>query len=390
MNKILYLIIFLLIASFLLINVYPLYRRKFKKDKILSFSKLNEIKETIVNCGLMMIQSKKVHMSFNDEEGLYVFLSKMKSKFSKKSSNKYQYFNFPRAWLLNGLFDEYQESKREDIYKVLTAEVDKVIDGNGNLKFKFDKIDQSLFGLVLIKLYAKTNDDKYKKALEKIEKGVHKFIIPNTDLISYRVGTNVCFVDTLGMICPFFYLYAYEFDSNELRNIANSQIKYYIENGLDSNTKLPVHAIDLDNEMLLGSTNWGRGIGWFIVGLAYALKYTDSKNNKDYELFKDTYHNIINKLESIKLENCYWPQFVGHTNDNNIDTSATIMFNYAKHIVGEEVDINEIERFLKKSIDVEGFVLNSSGDTMYINKYSSKKGRSELTQGILLSLLSKK
>lgn len=63
------------------------------------------------------------------------------------------------------------------------------------------------------------------------------------------------------------------------------------------------------------------------------------------------------------------------------------MFLFSKYFLNEIYD-NEIDLALKNSIDENGFVENNSGDTIYINKYSRVKGKSELSQGLLLWILS--
>jgi rhamnogalacturonyl hydrolase YesR len=334
-----------------------------------------------------MARSNKVKMSFDDAEGLYPFLAKVKSKIQRTNKEDYKYFNFPRAYLLNGLLDISEYTDDKEIFDTVTIEASKIIDDSGNFRFNFDKIDQSLFGVILTRLYANDEKESYAKALAHIELEIKKFIIDDRDLILYRKGIDVCFVDTLGMVCPFLYTYGSAFHKEDLLHLANKQLQFYIENGMDQLSSLPFHAVDLKNKIHLGPTNWGRGIGWFMIGLAFSLKYTTPSDNQHYELFRSTFEELDKKLEKLKIQNHHWSQFLGHSNDTTIDTSITLMLYYARSMRGKAVNIKEVEKSLEDSINKEGYVLNSTGDTIYINKYATKKGKSELTQGLLLSLI---
>lgn len=85
----------------------------------------------------------------------------------------------------------------------------------------------------------------------------------------------------------------------------------------------------------------------------------------------------------------FWAQFLGHTNDNEIDSSATLMFLYAfRHCEGLTINEDLIRKLSDSCVDYRGFVNRASGDTIYINKYSRAKGPSELSQGLMLSLIS--
>lgn len=380
---------YIAIALFLVlfyINILPLFKRKFRKEKLLNFNEISQIKPLVLDTSLKMLVTNKVYMSFNDEDSLYSKLSKLKGVFSNNFNHKeYAYFNFPRAWLMIGLIDEYEVSKDATILTQLENQCDKLIDSEGNLLFNFNKIDQSLFGVVFIRLNKLIENKRFVNAADTIFSKVKDFTIEN-DLILYRKESKVIFVDTLGMICPFLYEYGFYFKKEEVIELANKQVDFYLKNGLDEKSCLPFHAIDLEKGIRIGSINWARGLGWFLIGLAFAIKNNESKKDS----FSLQFNKIVNLLDNLKVNKEYWSQFLGHTNDYNIDSSATLMFYYSMLMVDSKlVSQNDLYISIKKSINKEGFILNSSGDTMYINKYSLKKGQSELTQGLLMSLISK-
>lgn len=376
-------ILFLIIINLLLFYVIikPLIHRKFSKIKYLNFNSLNEIETKLISASVEMAQSNKVYMSFSEENNLYTQLSKVKSIILRnKSHQNYTYFNFPRAWLLLGIYKYADSTNKIKLKETVYAETEKLLDETGKLKFKFDKLDQVLFGLLFLELYITTDEEKYLKGIEDIYQQIQSF--KRTDgIYLYRKKDSVIFIDTLGMLLPFLYTYADLIKSNEIIEEANKQLTYYLEKTVYNEKEFPCHAYDLDNEIKLGSNNWSRGMAWLIIGMAYAAKY-NYVNNSVKELFNIYYQ----KMEDLKIDN-YWPQFFGNTNDYQIDASATIMLLFSKYFLNEVYD-NEIDLALKSSIDENGFVENNSGDTIYINKYSRVKGKSELSQGLLLWILS--
>lgn len=373
------------LGIFFYLDIVPILKERFIKENYLNIGDENRYLELVIEAGVEMLITNKVFMSFNDNDNFYVKLAKIKNGWKV---NKYALYNFPKAWLFNGLFDIANSTNNLELIEVIETELINYFDEEGNLKFDFNKVDQCLFGLVLIKLYKKDKKDKYKKALEIIEKKVVKFIKEENDLILYRKEKDVYFVDTLGMVVPFLYLYGETFKRNDLIILADKQLSFYLENGLDNYSNLPFHAIDLSNNIHLGSVNWSRGLGWFLIGLSHGIKYSNKDTNPLYNTYVEKFNSIKQKLEDLKNDKGVWPQFLGDNNDNKIDSSSTVMFLYSYNLVNPTVTKEEIYKLLYSVTNSEGFIDSSSGDTIYINRYAYKKGKSEFTQGILLSLLS--
>lgn len=289
-----------------------------------------------------------------------------------------------------GLIDRFETSKEISILQSIEQQCAKdLLDDKGGLIFEFNKIDQSLFGLVFLRLFSVTANRKYLNAANEIYESVcSDFLLNERQLLMYRKEHHVCFVDAIGMVCPFLYLYSEVCESSEALALANKQIEFYIDNAFEKDSNLPFHAFDLENGLKIGPVNWSRGVGWFLIGLAYALKQLDL-NSPDRDRFNDLFDTINRKLDALRIEGVFWPQFFGHTNDESIDTSSTLMIYYSRLTAAKSVDTKNLNAVLKKSLDKQGFITKSTGDTIYINKYSRHKGRSEITQGILVSILSR-
>jgi len=252
---------------------------------------------------------------------------------------------------------------------------DKLVDGNGRPTFNFDKVDQIPFGLTALNLYKVYGDLKYLLFCEILYDKL-KEKSKNDGIILYRENSSIQYNDVLGMVVPFLLEYALFKNDPKIRSFARAQIDYYIEYGVDKETYLPAHGFALDSKAKVGSANWGRGIGWYFLGLSLYHKGTGELKKEYDELSK-----IINRL---RTEEQLWSQYPGSS--NKFDASSSTMFLYSLY---DEMSKDDLYKLLCKYISSDGAMLETSGDTYTVNEYSKSFGKSELSQGFLLLLLSK-
>ncbi len=373
------------IISLLLLYVL-MVQRKLKPAKTVNCPTIAKASQKLTKTSLSMLKNKRAIMSFNDEDSLYVKLARVKAWLKRDNRHKnYAYFNFPLAFLLLGLLDRYESSGDTKLLEDIEQKCTELVSSSGQLIFTFDKVDQAMFGLVFLRLYTIAQAKKYLTASNEIYKNVLSYV-GDDDIVRYRKGVDVAFIDTIGLVCPFLIMYADITDCKFARVLAEKQVDHVLDTGLDKDGILPFHAVDLNLNAPLGSINWGRGIGWWVLGLAPLA----AKSDKDHpNKYFTALQKILAFLERARLDNEYWPQFIGHTNDNTIDSSATLMFLLATQQAGiKDIESQELLSVIGRCVDSSGKVINASGDTIYINKYSRVKGASELAQGLMLSLIS--
>lgn len=75
------------------------------------------------------------------------------------------------------------------------------------------------------------------------------------------------YVDTIGFICPFLVTYGIRYNKSECIDLAVKQIKEYETYGMLNLSHIPCHAYRLEDKVPLGLYGWGRGLGWFAIGL---------------------------------------------------------------------------------------------------------------------------
>lgn len=378
-----YLVLMLVILFQTLLIVYPLIKRKFgQRIQILKIQDINATEQRVLQQAYTMLTSQRIQMSFNDEDSLYTLLASWKNRLlGKKSHHVYTYFNFPLAFLLLGLLDQYYYKNNKRILEKLEHKTKDLITNEGQLKFKVDKVDQATFGLVFLRLYKITKKTHYLEAAKNIYKYISLFK-KEDGLYLYRKEHNIFFIDTVGLVCPFLMLYAEITSNDSIKMDAERQVQFALQYCIAPNQGLAFHAYDLAHNQPLGSANWARGMGWLLLGLSsVAIKSKDKQ-------FKNAMEHYLKVLNSLKEDYGFWAQFLGHTNDKEIDSSGSLMFLYSFMKCGL-INVNKslIESFTVLCVDIDGKVQMVSGDTIYINKYSRVKGISELGQGILLSIL---
>ena len=371
MLTILILMLFIMSLGFILPIYFVRIKRKERKYKF----DIRKNKERILDKAIIMLRSDKVLMSFDDDDSTYAMMSRFKSILLKRTNN-YSYINFPRAWLMIGLLDYYEANRDENILNEVVLSIDKLIDSRGRLKFEFKNIDQCLFGMVFLRLYLILKEDRYANASHQVYKEVQNFLDVN-GMYFYRKNVNIYFVDTIGMVCPFLYLYGAVFDIREATDSASFQLVHWINILMGTSHTLPYHAYDVEKETPLGSCNWSRGIAWFIIGLSYGVKYEDKSVRAAFESKNG---ELLKKLTLLQKSCGGWGQFLGHDNSNKIDASSTVMLLYAQKVAGTQI-LESAKYSLESSISSDGYVMNNSGDTIYINKYSREMGNPKYHRG---------
>tara|TARA_R110002051_G_C8718283_1_gene496350 strand:+ start:974 stop:2041 length:1068 start_codon:yes stop_codon:yes gene_type:complete len=346
-------------------------------------SSIENFKRLVLKAALKISKNEVPKMSLADNTFFpIVFMRTLAIKFNNNHRLKN---SFPRAYLLNGIFDYANSINDEQTINKLEKTLDPlVVELKSSSRINF--IDQVSMGLVLLKLYEINNRDDYRNACTLLINHLIESIDSQYQIILYRKNEKFHYVDVIGMICPFLLKYAEIFNREDLIELSNKQLEFYIERGL-SKSRFPFHGMELSNHMPIGSSNWGRGLGWYMLGLSATIAYTDVKSNKKYHYFKNELDLLVKNLELCQKDH-YWGQFLGITKKWHVDTSSSCMIFYSLKLAGIEMDNLKFYDFIKTKTLKNGFVYYTSGDTEDINLYSREYGKSELTQGLLLSIYS--
>lgn len=387
-KKILYILLFVSFSVNLFVFyidtipfLIPIVERKLSKENPNKIQNYELFENKIADRAYKMAKSNKNLTIWKEQSG---FTETAVNLFNNDNilNEHNQFYHYPRAFLYYGLSEYY--IKKNDFIGIekFRKEFDKLINENGDPNFKLNYVDQVPFGLTALNLYNKGGSKDDEKYLAFAKKIFQKHILENMnklDIIEYRKGQTVTYCDLLGMIVPFLVEYYKTTQDKQALDIAKHHMNYYILNGLDKDTYIPAHGIDLNSNIKVGSVNWGRGIGWYLLGLT-------AINNLTGEYEKEL-TGIYLSLNKLKTKENLFGQFPGSSDHFDASASTIIMysFGYANKLIYYKSQILDL---FSPYILKDGSLSSTSGDTYGLNSYSKTFGNSELSQGMFLLMLS--
>lgn len=249
----------------------------------------------------------------------------------------------------------------------LKQKADAFIDSKScTLNYPVIKIDQAPIGLLLLNLHKWYKDEYYMKVAQNLYSTVKGMRDKHGRLLYAGLGAKVDFVDALGMYVPFFMEYFKATNDSSALKLVNDNMERYQRYAVNPLTGIPSHGYNLSNGVPVGSANWGRGIGWYLLAAAFCPQMKDA-----------TLDQTLAKLD--------YTQFPGDS--EAFDSSTALMFEIYKQSKNKNRKLSL--HFIKSHILTDGFVDDCSGDTYGLNSYSHTFGESELCNGLLLMLASK-
>ena len=198
---------------------------------------------------------------------------------------------------------------------------------------------------------------------------------------------NIRFVDTLGMVCPFLYLYAKTYDCEEAKTLAMKQLLEYKENAFSEKVNLPMHCFNVKTGAPLGVCGWGRGCGWYALALSGMLKVS-----VDEEIL-GLAEEFMTTLIPYALENGGFSRQI--LAEASGESSATAMIGHLSAVLYKITAKEKYKtcadgavKFICASTRKNGKVDYAQGDTKGIGFYSLKLDIMPAAQGFSLLLLS--
>lgn len=368
---------------FIYFNIYPYLRKRFLKEQYCVKETIDSFSQKVFKASNLLVFSNKTFMKMTERNDIISGISLL---INGKKFNEFKKYSYPKAFLFLGVlkFISLKENKNE-LFKIKNRFDDLYLLADGQPTFKIDKVDQTVFALAALELFQLTGEKKYKIFVDSFYNYLLSIKSEN-GIIFYRRSSKVQYVDLIGMICPFLIEYGLKFNKQEALDLAYAHMNYWIEKGLDPESHLPFHCVHLETGTRVGPANWGRGIGWYGIGLAYIVANTNRENNPFYEIFSVELHALFETLNKLKNIDSLWGQFLGNPKGNGLhfDGSASTMFLYMTVLSGKETDFNSE---ICKYTTIDGFIDFTSGDTEGINQYSRAFSKSEFSQGMLLLYL---
>lgn len=259
-------------------------------------------------------------------------------------------------------------------------------------KVKPTESDHAILGYALLNT-AFIDHSKYKTALDETYQMILSLRGEDGTVAYKNQSCDYRFVDTIGFICPFLVKYGLQFNSSEAVDLGIKQIWEYQKYGMMPHENIPCHTYHVETKIPTGLFGWGRGIGWFVIGL------TDAWNAlpNDHPQKKTLEEIIINTAKSVlkfQQQNggFSWLVFVkGARIDSSTVATLCWFFTVASQIpeISEECLLAK-EKGLDYLLSVtrrNGEVDFSQGDTKGIGVYSQNFDILPFTQGFVLRTL---
>lgn len=212
--------------------------------------------------------SKKPPTVRMTDNNRYILLDMVNGKYKSATIQSWQ-----KAALILGLCESANVESRNRARESIEA----CFDNTGMWKEKPTRVDGGLLSYAALR----TVDDPLRIRLamdyflEIVEKSIN-----DQGLVFYtdRTTSTHIYVDVLGLTVPFLAAYAKYYGISEYEELAFKQLREFHDNGLYAGTNLPVHAYDSAEGLPLGVYGWGRGTGWYVLGLIESLElFTNSE-----------------------------------------------------------------------------------------------------------------
>lgn len=194
---------------------------------------------------------------------------------------------------------------------------------------------------------------------------------------------DVRFVDTVGMICPFLWLYGEVYDVPQAKELCLRQLEEYKKLGLQGAAGLPAHAIRLPDGAALGICDWGRGCGWYALALAELLR-CGADVTQDAERFAQS-------VLPLQQQNGAWSRQL--LSERGIESTATAMLGHLCAALYARTGAEACKTAASKALQAlrsatrkNGEVDYAQGDTKGIGFYSARMTAAPAALGFALLL----
>ncbi|MDQ0256581.1 unsaturated rhamnogalacturonyl hydrolase [Evansella vedderi] len=371
------------IVLVLLLDIIPILKDWISRIHIGRFIDKSEWNRKITEIGVKWLNNTpKIKVTDNTR---LVVLDMIKGNYTKNTIQHWQ-----EAALLLGLA-EYLKDNEEDlkVKKEITNYLNKNFDKSGQWLKKTEHIDVAILAYSIMKIDF-IDTDNYKEALDYTWELIKEHI-GEDGTVGYRKSMqNYRYVDTIGFICPFLVAYGNRYNKSECIDLAVKQIKEYVQYGMLEEHFIPCHAYKVDSKAPLGLYGWGRGLGWFAIGLIDTWLELEDKSHYKSDL-QIIMKNFTKTVINLQQHNGSWNWTVTR-NESRADSSTTatlgwFLYNASKidGIAKESLDSSQRAiSYLMKVTRRSGAIDFSQGDTKDIGVYSNLFNILPFTQGFVI------
>jgi len=244
--------------------------------------------------------------------------------------------------ILKSLEQVWLRSGEERYYDYIKENVDRFVDSEGDIntyKISEYNLDQINAGKILFPLYARTGDERYRKAAYLLREQLKNH--PRTGEGGFwhkKIYPHQMWLDGIYMASPFYAEFAQSFDEPEGFDDVAHQTLLIEEHTRDPKTGLLYHGWDESKSQKWASPEtgcspmfWGRSMGWYAMGIVDILDYLPQDHPQRGKIIA-IFGNMISALAAVRDQATgLWYQVLdqGDREGNYLEASASCMVVYA-------------------------------------------------------------
>lgn len=368
-----------------MVDLVPQFLLWQSRIKIGRFADRNSWEKKVLNITKQWVnRTPTVKLTDNNR---FILLDILRGKYRRSTIQSWQ-----EAALFLGLTEHWKKTKehrqREQLEKFTAGK----LDASGMWKHMPTEVDETLLAYAFLNSEF-LSSEKIRPAMDSTFGMLQNFIGEDGTIAYKQHCKDFRFVDTVGFVCPFLVLYGVKFRNSTAVDLGVKQILEYQKFGMMYQENIPCHTYNINTKMPTGLFGWGRGLGWFLIGLADSWKilpYEHPSKKELEEIMVRTAKSVIKFQET--NGGFHWLLF---DPASRLDSSAAATTAYFFSVAEEIPEIRETcsnakekaLNYLQSVTRRNGAIDFSQGDTKAIGIYAQTFDVLPFTQGFALRCL---
>lgn len=341
-------------------------QKKISSRQIVDWNDRNEWEKAVAQCAEKWM-NRMPTIPLKDEERL-IIIDILGKQYKHSSLSNWQYAQLLSGFALNNRkecnFKPFKITEIDDGYAIYQAW------RTGVLK------DSVVFGLI----------EKFMDIVKRRTRA--------NGLIEYREGFgDICIVDTIAFVCPLLVRYGAKTNKIEYIQLAMKQIREYYLHAYLEKYGLYAHGYDSTKGIPCESLGWGRGTGWWLLGILYCYNEINIEEEKEW-LKVRILESADNILQYQRIDGGWSTQLISNWNYDSSVTAifGTFLYRVYNFTKDEKYKIAADKALVKlmSSTRKDGAIENCEGACHGIGKYSVNYGISPFVQGMVLDMIAAK
>lgn len=374
-----------IVLVIVLIDIVPIFLDWVERIHIGRYDDIYRWNMSITKAGMKWLNhTPKIKVTDNTR---FVVIDMLKGNYTKNVIQHWQ-----EAALLLGLAEYIGRGKDKKMEDEIRMFLSHKFDSNGGWSKKPQHIDVAILSYAVMKIDF-INIDNFKEALDYTWKLIKSHIGEDGTVQYRKTMKNYRYVDTIGFICPFLVAYGIRYSKEECVRLAVTQLKEFEQHGMQEKQYIPGHAYQLNITLPFGLYGWGRGLGWFAIGLIDAwLELPQSHPSKI--ILEEMIKKFARSTLAFQSAGGNWNWTVTRA-ESRPDSSTTATLGWFLLQASQIDELTEsctkgaelAIRYLMKVTRRNGVVDFSQGETKDIGVYSMLFNALPFTQGFCIRMI---